>query len=30
MKIKITILREEVATGPMEPYILDREGFNWN
>jgi hypothetical protein len=41
MKINITIweinmdgssviLKEEVATGPMEPYILEREEINWN
>ena len=30
MDSSITILKEEIATGPMEPYILDREGFNWN
>lgn len=30
MNGSITILREEVATGPMEPYVLDREGINLN
>jgi hypothetical protein len=30
MDSSITILKEEVATGPMEPYTLDREGINWN
>ncbi len=23
-------LREEVATGPMEPYTLDWNNINWN
>jgi len=23
-------VREEVATWPSEPYILDRDNFNWN
>jgi hypothetical protein len=23
-------LREEVATGPMEPYTLDWNSINWN
>lgn len=25
-----TIVREEVATGPLEPYVLDRDGLFWN
>jgi hypothetical protein len=24
------IMREEIATGPMEPFILDPNVINWN
>ena len=30
MESSVTILREEIATGPMEPYTLDRESINLN
>jgi hypothetical protein len=30
MDDSITILKEEIAHGPMEPYVLDVEGINWN
>ena len=25
-----TIIQEEIATGPFEPYKLDRDSINWN
>ena len=30
MDSSITILKEEIAKGPMEPYVLDVEGINLN
>jgi hypothetical protein len=26
----IIITQEEIATGPSEPYTLDKDGINWN
>jgi hypothetical protein len=27
---KASTVREEIATGPSEPYTLDRNTINWN